>query len=72
MEELLKQILEENKKITQAIVTLTIGQESLVKVTKGLAKDVKNINMYLRKGLELDMDRIKERLKVLEDNQKIS
>jgi hypothetical protein len=68
----INRLVESQEKMAGDINKLTIGQGRLEKVTKGLAKDVGDIKMYLEKGLELDMDRIKDRLTVLEDNQKIS
>lgn len=51
MEELLKQILEENKKLVESV-------SRIEKVQKTMAKDIKSIKDYQHKGLDVDVEKL--------------
>jgi hypothetical protein len=79
VEELLKQILEQNKtiasnveKMAGDITRLNEGQKRFEKVQETMAKDIKAIRDYQHKGLDVDVEKLKYRVNVLEENQKIS
>lgn len=65
MEELLKQILEENKKIVK-------GQTRIEKLQNNMAKDIKAIKDYQHKGLDIDIEKLQSRVKMIEETLKIS
>lgn len=65
MEELLKQILEENKKIVK-------GQTRIEKLQDSMAKDIKAIKDYQHKGLDIDIEKLQSRVKMIEETLKIS
>ncbi len=58
MEELLKQILEENKKIVK-------GQTRIEKLQNSMAKDIKAIKDYQHKGLDIDIEKLQSRVKMI-------
>jgi len=65
VEELLKQILEENKKIVK-------GQTRIEKLQDSMAKDIKAIKDYQHKGLDIDIEKLQSRVKMIEETLKIS
>jgi len=65
VEELLKQILEENKKIVK-------GQTRIEKLQNSMAKDIKAIKDYQHKGLDIDIEKLQSRVKMIEETLKIS
>jgi len=65
MEELLKQILEENKKLVESV-------SRIEKVQKTMAKDIKSIKDYQHKGLDVDVEKLQNRIKKIEEILKIS
>jgi len=64
VEELLKQILEENKKIVK-------GQTRIEKLQNNMAKDIKAIKDYQHKGLDI-IEKLQSRVKMIEETLKIS
>ena len=86
MEELLKQILEENKKLVDGQLRIEEenkklvngqlriekGQLQMEKLQKGMAKDIKAIRDYQHKGLDIDVEKLQGRVKIIEETLKIS
>ena len=72
MEELLKQILEENKKLVNGQLRIEKGQLQMGKLQKGMAKDIKAIKDYQHKGLDIDVEKLQGRVKIIEETLKIS
>jgi len=79
MEELLKQILEENKKLVDGQLRIeeenrkiVKGQARMEKVQSSMAKDIKAIKDYQHKGLDIDVEKLQGRVKVIEETLKIS
>jgi len=79
MEELLKQILEENKKLVDGQLRIeeenrkiVKGQARMEKVQSSMAKDIKEIKDYQHKGLDIDVEKIQGRVKIIEETLKIS
>ena len=60
MEELLKQILEENKKLVNTV-------SRIEKTQKSMAKDIKEIKEYQHKGLDVDVEKLQNRVRKIED-----
>lgn len=65
MEELLKQILEENKKLVGSV-------SRIEKLQKSMAKDIKEIRDYQHKGLDVDVEKLQNRIRKIEEVLKIS
>ena len=65
MEELLKQILEENKKLVASVLRIE-------KVQKTMAKDIKDIRDYQHNGLDVDVEKLQNRVSKIEEILKIS
>jgi uncharacterized protein (UPF0335 family) len=65
MEELLKQILEENKKLVGSV-------SRIEKLQKSMAKDIKEIRDYQHKGLDVDVEKLQNRVRKIEEVIKIS
>lgn len=65
MEELLKQILEENKKLVASV-------SRIEKVQKTMAKDIKDIRDYQHKWLDVDVEKLQNRVGKIEEILKIS
>ena len=79
MEELLKQILEENKKLVDGQLRieeenkkLVKGQARMEKLQNSMAKDIKTIKDYQHKGLDIDIEKLQSRVKMIEETLKIS
>lgn len=86
MEELLKQILEENKKIlngqlrmedeiknvVDGQLRLEKGQLKIEKLQSSMAKDIKAIKDYQHKGLDIDVEKLQGRVTIIEETLKIS
>lgn len=79
MEELLKQILEENKKLVNGQLRieeenkkLVKGQARMEKLQNSMAKDIKSIKDYQHKGLDIDVEKLQGRVKIIEETLKIS
>ena len=93
MEELLKQILEENKKLVNGQLRieeenkklvnvqlrieeenkkLVNGQVRMEKLQNSMAKDIKAIKDYQHKGLDIDIEKLQSRVKIIEETLKIS
>ena len=79
MEELLKQILEENKKLVDGQLRIeeenrkiVKGQARMEKVQSSMAKDIKAIKDYQHKGLDIDVEKLQGRVKVIEETLEIS
>jgi uncharacterized phage infection (PIP) family protein YhgE len=63
---------EGQEKMAGDITRLNEGQERFEKVQKTMAKDIKAIRDYQHKGLDVDVEKLKCRVNLLEENQKIS
>ena len=72
MEKILRQILEENKKMVETINKLVQGQTRIEKLQQNMAKDIKSIKDYQHKGLDVDVEKLQNRVKKIEEILKIS
>ncbi|KGP76583.1 hypothetical protein JT05_03965 [Desulfosporosinus sp. Tol-M] len=72
MEEILKQILEENKNLVNSVSQLVNSQLRIEKIQKAMAKDIKEIKDYQHKGLDIDVEKLQNRVRKIEEILKIS
>lgn len=78
IESILIAILEENKKLVagqsrleEENKKLVAGQLRLEKLQRNMAKDINEIKEYQQKGLDVDIERLQNRVKKIEDVLKI-
>ncbi len=72
MEEILKQILEENKNLVNSVSQLVNSQLRIEKIQKAMAKDIKKIKDYQHKGLDIDVEKLQNRVRKIVEILKIS